>query len=222
MTQPRPLTEVTNRISRVKRIPARDLHKNPDNWRTHGESQQEAIQVALRDIGFVAPVIAREMDDGSLMLLDGHARVAQVAPDVEIPVAVIRCSDAEAAMILASLDPIAAMAGTDQAALDRLLTSLRTADSDYDALLKLLADGQMPLPVSISEDVAPSPQPEADFEPTPQIGEPAPFMPEVSGEDIQKAQDRVTKQASKSQKDIATITCPHCGSDISFEPGKLV
>ena len=216
-----PLSHVQNRIVRVKRIAASQLLPNPDNWRTHGPEQTEAIQIALRDIGFVAPVIAREMADGELMLLDGHARVAQLAPNVEIPVAIVHCSDQEAAAILASLDPISAMAGTDQAALDRLLVSLREDGGEYEALLKLLADEDAAVS-PVDEDIAPAPTPDIDFAPAVSTDAPAPFLPEVSDADLQRATNRVTKQAQNSGKDLKTLTCPHCGSDITFEPSKLV
>ena len=53
-------------------------------------------------------MLARETPDG-LMLINGHARV-EVSPDTEIPVLVLDVTEQEANLILATLDPLAAMA----------------------------------------------------------------------------------------------------------------
>ena len=88
----------------------------------------------LERIGYVDAVIARETPDG-LMLIDGHLR-ADLSPDVEIPVLVVDLDEAEAGEVLATLDPLAAMAETDTKALQSLVDGL--ASQADEALSELL------------------------------------------------------------------------------------
>jgi len=67
-------------------------------------------------------VIARQTADG-LELVDGHLRT-DLAGDEVVPVLVVDLDDEEAATVLATLDPIAAMADADHAALSELLADL--------------------------------------------------------------------------------------------------
>ena len=76
----------------------------------------------LERIGYVDAVIARETPDG-LMLIDGHLR-ADLVPDAEIPVLVVDLDEAEAGEVLATLDPLVAMAETDTEALHKLVEEL--------------------------------------------------------------------------------------------------
>ena len=41
------MTEYRNRIVELRRIKARDLKKNPNNWRTHPEGQHSALADSL-------------------------------------------------------------------------------------------------------------------------------------------------------------------------------
>jgi hypothetical protein len=78
----------------------------------------------LSEIGFADAVLARETPDG-LELIDGHARQA-ISGDQPVPVLVLDVTEAEADALLASLDPLAGLAGTDEAKLAELLDSLQT------------------------------------------------------------------------------------------------
>ena len=84
-----------------------------------------------------APAL-RELPDGSLELIDGHLRT-ETTPDAIVPVLVLDVDEAEAAKILATFDPLGAMAETDGAALAALLAEVQTGDA---ALEKMLADLQ--------------------------------------------------------------------------------
>jgi hypothetical protein len=79
--------------------------------------------------------LARELPDGSLMLIDGHLRAETVA-DAKVPVLILDVTEAEADKILATLDPLAAMADSDAAKLDELL---RNIDTGSEALQQLIA-----------------------------------------------------------------------------------
>lgn len=125
-----------DRIQELRRVPAHQLRPNPRNWRTHPAAQQAALRGLLSDIGFADAVLARELEDGSLELIDGHLRV-ETAPDETLPVLVLDLSQDEADKLLLALDPLAGMAGVDVANLESLLSEVATDDP---ALTKLLDD----------------------------------------------------------------------------------
>ena len=81
----------------------------------------------------------REMTEDGLVLIDGHLR-ADLHPDSEIPVAIVDLDESEAGELLATLDPIAAMAESDHEALDRLLATVEGEDAAMDALLQDVRD----------------------------------------------------------------------------------
>ena len=127
---------IRDRIKEFRRVPASDLRPNAKNWRTHGDEQRAALAGVLSEIGIAGAVIARECDDGSLELIDGHLR-AETLPDALVPVLVLDVTEAEADKLLVTLDPLAALAGTDGAKLSALLDQV---DSESAAVTRLLAD----------------------------------------------------------------------------------
>lgn len=127
--------QIRDRIVELRRIPARDLLPNPKNWRKHPQSQQDAMRGALAEIGYASALLARETDAG-LMLIDGHLR-AETTPDEIVPVLVLDVDEAEADKLLATFDPLSAMAEADSAKLDELLKSIET---DSPALQQMMDD----------------------------------------------------------------------------------
>ena len=126
-----------DRITGLRRVRAGDLRPSPKNWRRHPEGQRSALRAILDDVGFVGAVLARELKDGSLELLDGHLR-AEIEPDAEIPVLVVDLDDREAAKVLATFDPVGDLALPDA---DALAALLQGVDFDeYADLRKLHAD----------------------------------------------------------------------------------
>jgi ParB-like chromosome segregation protein Spo0J len=130
---------IRDRIKELRRVPAGALRANPRNWRTHPEAQRDALRGMLAEIGFAAALVARELEDGTLELVDGHLR-AETAPEALLPVLVLDVSEEEAAKLLLTLDPLAALAGTDQAQLADLLATTEFADPQLDALLTGLVE----------------------------------------------------------------------------------
>ncbi len=116
-------------------MPANELRPNPKNWRTHPKAQADALRGVLAEVGMADACLARELPDGSLMLIDGHLR-AETAANAKVPVLILDVTEAEADKILATLDPLAAMADSDAAKLDELL---RTVDTGSEALQQLIA-----------------------------------------------------------------------------------
>ena len=93
------------------------------------------MQKVLDTIGIADAVIAYERDDGQLQMIDGHMR-QDIAGDDELPVLILDVNEKEAQELLLTLDPLSAMAETDEHQLEALILSL-TLDSD---LADLLAD----------------------------------------------------------------------------------
>ena len=125
-----------DRIVELVRVPASELLPNPKNWRTHPTAQADALKGVLAEVGIADAVIARRLEDGQLMLLDGHLR-AETLGDQRVPVLVLDVDEAEGDKILATLDPLAALAETNAANLDALL---RNVDTGNEALSQMLAD----------------------------------------------------------------------------------
>lgn len=119
---------VRNRIKAHVRVRAGDLLPHEMNPRRHSEAQRSALAALYAEIGFARSLLAYELPDGRLKLIDGHLR-QDLAPDMEVDVEVLDVSDAEARALLLSLDPLAQLADYDHTALDRL-RSLTSTSSD--------------------------------------------------------------------------------------------
>jgi len=143
---------IKDRIIELKRVKASDLLPNPKNWRTHPAEQSDAMRGILADVGWADAVLARETPDG-LMLIDGHLR-AETAPDAKVPVLVLDVDEAEADKILATHDPLAAMAGTNEDALRSLVSDMPVANDALQAMLTDLVPDPSPV---IEEDEVPEP-----------------------------------------------------------------
>jgi ParB-like chromosome segregation protein Spo0J len=96
------------------------LLAHPDNWRVHPKAQQEALAGVLDQVGWVQNVLVNQRTGH---VVDGHLRVALAISRNEpsVPVVYVDLSPDEERLVLASLDPIAAMATTDEAKLRELL-----------------------------------------------------------------------------------------------------
>jgi hypothetical protein len=127
-----------NRVRELRRVPARLLRPHPRNWRTHPPAQRRVLQNLFDQIGCAAALVARELPDGSLELIDGHLRAA-TAPDDVLPVLVVDLDPAEAELLLAALDPLSALAGADPCLLSELLSDLRADQPDLQQMLADLA-----------------------------------------------------------------------------------
>lgn len=129
---------IRDRIKELRRVPAESLRPNPKNWRLHPPEQVNALKGLLSEIGYAGAALARELPDGTLELIDGHAR-AEVTGGGMMPVLVLDVSEAEADKILATFDPIGTMADADTAKLDALLATVSTENSAVKEMLSDLA-----------------------------------------------------------------------------------
>jgi DNA modification methylase len=71
--------QIRNRIRELRWVKASELLPNPKNWRRHPKKQTAALRALLNEIGYADALIARELPDCRLQLLDGHLR-AETTP----------------------------------------------------------------------------------------------------------------------------------------------
>jgi hypothetical protein len=117
---------IRNRIKDHRRVRAGDLVPHEWNYRLHPEQQKAALQALYRQVGFARSLLAYELPDGQLKLIDGHLR-RDLDPDLEVDVEVLDVNDEEARALLLSIDPLAALAET-QAQLHQRLREITPTD----------------------------------------------------------------------------------------------
>lgn len=113
------------------------LLANPANWRIHTLAQRAALEGVLDSVGWVAPVIVNVQTSHTV---DGHQRIeSAITKGEKVPVVYIDVTEDEEKAILATFDPIGALAGRDAAKHDALLAEMRETHA---TLAQLLADAQ--------------------------------------------------------------------------------
>ena len=132
---------IRDRIKDFRRVSAHLLLPHPKNWRVHNTRQRNVLQGILAEIGYADALLVRELPDGSLQLIDGHLR-AETTPNQQVPVLVLDLNEAEAEKLLATLDPLAALASTDQTMLDDLLATIETENIALQEFLREMTDSQ--------------------------------------------------------------------------------
>ena len=150
------MTNYRNRIRALEYVNSSDLTPHPGNWREHPAAQAEALKGVLNEVGIAGALLAyrSERQGGALVVIDGHLR-KDAAPQ-QWPVLILDVEDAEADYLLATHDPLAAMATADAGALDALLSSVQSGEAGVQAMLAKLGEdaGIFPpdfAPVDMSE-----------------------------------------------------------------------
>ncbi len=126
---------IKNRIRELRFVRSDELRPNPKNWRTHPDKQKNALKGLLSEIGIADACLARELSDGSLQLIDGHLR-AETIDATPIPVLVLDVDEEEADKLLATLDPLAALANSDASKLEELLSNVVTGNRSLQDLIE--------------------------------------------------------------------------------------
>jgi DNA modification methylase len=137
-----PPIEIRDRIKELRRVRAKDLIRNPKNWRRHPKTQKDALYGLLTEIGCADALIVRELADGRMMIIDGHLR-AETTPDALVPVLVLDVTEEEADKLLFTLDPLAAMAESDSERIKALLLTVRTNSPAVEELFKRTAGNRL-------------------------------------------------------------------------------
>jgi hypothetical protein len=109
------------------------LRPNRRNWRRHRPAQADALRGVLEQVGWAGALLYNERTG---RLIDGHLR-REVAEGEQVPVLVGDWDEKQERTILATLDPIGAMAGADAEVLSGLIESVR-AHNGSDAVSRLL------------------------------------------------------------------------------------
>lgn len=107
------------RVKELRFVAPAELASDERNWRLHPKPQRDALKAMVEAVGIVDALIARETPDG-LVLVDGHLR-RDMLTEQELPVIIVDLDDDEAGQVLATLDPIAAMAKANLDALQQLM-----------------------------------------------------------------------------------------------------
>jgi hypothetical protein len=132
-------TPVRNRIKGHRRVRAGDLIPHELNFRLHPDLQRDALRALYEEVGFARSLLAYELPDGRLKLLDGHLR-RDLDPDMEVEVEILDVNDDEARALLLSIDPLAALAQTQEELRDRLLELTPPPNADLQAAWEAAAN----------------------------------------------------------------------------------
>ncbi len=127
-----------NKIVGHDNIAPDQLLAHPENWRVHPQYQQKALRGVINDIGFIKSVTVNRRTG---RVVDGHLRVTLALRDgiPTIPVEYVDLTEEEEAEALLTIDPIAALAGSDKDNLETLLQQVNTDDADVMSLLNRIS-----------------------------------------------------------------------------------
>ena len=118
--------------------PADQFQANPRNPRRHPQRQRDAVHDSLERVGWIAPVIENRQTGN---LLDGHERVWQaLATNSDVPYVVVDVAEADEAFVLATFDPIGALAEIDAAAFADVLRDVDTGSAAIQEMLAAMAE----------------------------------------------------------------------------------
>ena len=127
-----------NRIVGGGLIDPKKLTPNEMNWRQHSGIQQEVLEGALDTVGWVQDVIVNKRTGH---IVDGHLRVAIALQrgELQVPYKLVDLSEKEEKLVLATFDPIGAMASADAEKLHELLEGV---DVQNRSIQQMLTDMQ--------------------------------------------------------------------------------
>jgi len=110
------------------------LLANPGNYRIHPQTQQKALQASLANIGWVQRILVNK---NTGHVVDGHARIELAISngETEVPVTYLDLTEQEEKLILATYDPISAMAVNDQDMLNDLIKDISTESQALQELI---------------------------------------------------------------------------------------
>lgn len=145
--------QIRDRIKELRRVRASELVPNPRNWRTHPVAQRNALRGILAEVGYADALLARELPDGRLELIDGHLR-AETTPDALVPVLVLDVDEAEAAKILLTHDPLTALADVDE---DQLHDLIEMCEFENPQLAAIVAELEAEME-RVTEEFDPPPE----------------------------------------------------------------
>jgi hypothetical protein len=128
-----------NRIVGSGTLKVADALFNPLNWRVHPKIQQDALEGVLEEVGWVQQVIVNKVTGH---LVDGHARVllADKHGEPDVPCLFVELTEDEERLVLATLDPISALATTSAETLAELLEDVHSGSKAVQELIASIAE----------------------------------------------------------------------------------
>ena len=99
----------------------------------------------------------RELEDGSLEIIDGHLRAA-MDPDHEVDVEVLDVNDAEARALLLAIDPLAQLAGYEADTLAALREVVERDSAALKSLWEVLAEASARTKQNLDKQAPPAEQ----------------------------------------------------------------
>ncbi|WP_105352648.1 MULTISPECIES: hypothetical protein [Pirellulaceae] len=117
---------------RLEYLSPADLSDNPKNWREHPSSQTNSLADIIDQVGWAGALLFNEATG---RLIDGHAR-KKIAKDEKVPVLIGSWTEEQESLILASLDPLAAMADANSEKFSELIASLEEQSEAVEAMFK--------------------------------------------------------------------------------------
>jgi hypothetical protein len=150
-------TPIRNRIKGLRRVRAGDPVPHEWNFRLHPEQQRAALQALYTEVGFARSLLAYELPVGRPKLLDGHLR-RDMDPNMEVDVEILDVNEDEAHMLLLSIDPLAALAQTQEQLHQRLLELTPVECPELAAAWQAAADGCLATAAATPAAVMPGPE----------------------------------------------------------------
>jgi hypothetical protein len=134
-----PGAPIRDRVKQFRRVPASELLDNEGNPRRHPQAQRDALRGVLEEVGIAGALTAYHSarNGGRLTLIDGHLR--RQDHDLDWPTLILDVDDEEADLLLATHDPLAALAEYDRPKLDALLEEVRAKAPAVQEMLAELA-----------------------------------------------------------------------------------
>ena len=113
MPEPEPTSPWKTLVTHLTHEDPEQLLAHPYNWRIHDGYQRDALHAVLQEIGFAGAIL---VNDRTGHVLDGHLRVdlAIQAGAQTVPVLHLNATEEEEQTLLATYDPLGALAHADR------------------------------------------------------------------------------------------------------------
>lgn len=125
---------------RLEYLDPADLSANPANWRTHPKNQTSTLKDVISEVGWAGALLYNEATG---RLIDGHAR-KEIFHGERVPVLIGSWTEEQEQLILATLDPLATIAGTDQEKLDDLISEISSKSEQVQQFLDSISSHSFP------------------------------------------------------------------------------
>lgn len=141
---------IENRIVGYGDEDPEQLLANPFNYRIHPTYQQEAVSDVLDEVGWVKHVMVNKVTGH---IVDGHLRVMEAIKKGEssVPVKYVELTEAEEAEILATFDPIKALAEKNAQRAQALADRVSTRSSALQNVIESIRPPKIPDPEAPKE-----------------------------------------------------------------------